>query len=330
MVILGVLVDALFAKLNIEDKPGPKKKCGKGGSKIDSHGAPKYKHNDMSVLPAQFDASLVTFGEIKALQSGAKAVNLSYDGRPLIMQVSNLDVPYGLNTEDKYGPTKYSLNLSLRDFESNPKTKSVFEALQALDDSVTSECIEKNWLRKPGMTQQILKQMKLYKPTVKFSEDENGNRKPYPPTVKIALRKKNDKFETVFYDQDKKEIKDVPIEDMIVKRMTVTALIECTGVWISSVGCGLSWKAKQVKVVSRPDGVGRGYGFVDEDESPTRGSVSATRPDTQSKNNFADAFDDDEEVDDETVTAVLAAPVEEAPAPKKTIIKKKVVGGAKA
>jgi hypothetical protein len=291
----------------------------------------------MSVLPAQFDASLVTFGEIKTLQSGAKAANLNYDGRPLVMQVSNLDVPYGLNVEDKYGPTKYSLNLSLRDFEANPKTKAVFEALQSLDDRVTSECVDKNWLRKPGMTQQILKQMKLYKPTVKFSEDENGNRKPYPPTVKIALRKKNDKFETVFYDQDKKEIKDVPIEDLIVKRMTVTALVECTGVWISSVGCGLSWKAKQLKVVSRPDGVGRGYGFIDEDEAPARGAsrtAPAAAAAAQSKNNFADAFDDeDEEVDDEAVTAPAApAPVvEEAPAPKatvKTVIKKKVIAKA--
>ena len=294
----------------------------------------------MSVLPAQFDASLVTFGEIKTLQSGAKAANLNYDGRPLVMQVSNLDVPYGLNVEDKYGPTKYSLNLSLRDFEANPKTKAVFEALQALDDRVTSECVDKNWLRKPGMTQQILKQMKLYKPTVKFSEDENGNRKPYPPTVKIALRKKNDKFETVFYDQDKKEIKDVPIEDLIVKRMTVTALVECTGVWISSVGCGLSWKAKQLKVVSRPDGVGRGYGFIDEDEAPARGgsrtaSSAPAAAAAQSKNNFADAFDDeDEEVDDDAVTAPAPAPapvVEEAPAPKatvKTVIKKKVIAKA--
>jgi Protein of unknown function (DUF2738) len=288
----------------------------------------------MSVLPAQFDASLVTFGEIKALQSGAKAANLNYDGRSLVMQVSNLDVPYGLNTEDKYGPTKYSVNLSLRDFESNPKTKAVFDALQALDDSVTKECVEKNWLRKPGMTQQILKQMKLYKPTVKFSEDENGNRKPYPPTVKVALRKKNDKFETVFYDTDKKEIKDVPIEDLIVKRMTVTALIECTGVWISSVGCGLSWKVKQMKIVSRPDGVGRGYGFVDEDEgTSSRPAARAAPSAVASKNNFADAFDDDEdEVDDEAVTAPAVqapAPVEEAVAPKpKTIVKKKIVAKA--
>lgn len=305
----------------------------------------------MSVLPAQFDASCLTFGDIKTLQSGAKTVNVAYDGRPLVMQVSNLDLPYGLNVDDKFGPTKYSLNLSLRDYDSNPKTKAVFEALEALDNRVTSECVEKNWLRKPGMTQQILKQMKLYKPTVKFSEDENGNRKPYPPTVKVSLRKNrnDDKFETVFYDIDKKEIKDVPIEDLIVKRMTVTALIECTSVWISSVGCGLSWKAKQVKVVSRPDGVGRGYGFVDEDEAPrARATGSAGKAAAPVKNSFADAFDDDEEVDDEevlkptssaTTTATSAATSaaatvaatavaedhEPAALPKKTIIKKKVV-----
>ena len=292
----------------------------------------------MSVLASEFDASNLSFGELRTLQSGAKSVNLSYAGRPLVMQVSNLDVPYGLNAEDKYGPTKYSFNLSLREFDSNPKVKAVFEALDGLDTRVMAECVEKNWLKKPGMTQQILKQMKLYKPTVKFSEDENGNRKPYPPTVKVALRKKNDKFETVFYDAEKKEIKDVPIEDLIVKRMTVTALLECTGVWISSVGCGLSWKAKQVKVVSRPDGVGRGYGFVDEDEAPRSstaaggrqaagGQVQAAAP---SKAGFAAAFDDEDEVDDEAVTA---APVEEepvvVPAKVKTVIKKKVIAGGK-
>ena len=291
----------------------------------------------MSVLASEFDASSLSFGEVKPVgQSGAKAVNLNYAGRPLVMQVSNLDVPYGLNVEDKFGPTKYSLNLSLRDYDSNPKVKSVYEALTALDERVMAECVEKNWLKKPGMTQQILGQMKLYKPTVKFSEDQNGNRKPYPPTVKVALRKKNEKFETTFFGQDKKEIQDVPVEDLIVKRMTVTVLMECTGVWISSVGCGLSWKAKQLKVVARPDGVGRGYGFKDEDdeEAPRasgsaapRASGSATSA-PAAKASFAAAFDEDDEVDDEAVVAETAAPVaapaptEETPLPKKTIVKK--------
>jgi hypothetical protein len=308
----------------------------------------------MPVLPADFDASLLTFSEPKALQSGAKSVNVQYNGASLQMQFSNLDVPYGLNVEDKYGPAKYSINVSLRDYDTNPKVKAVFNALESLDARAMKEAIDKNWLRKPGLNPELMKQMDLFKSTVKFSVDrETGQRKPYPPTVKLALRKKKDgAFETIFYDSDKKEIKDVPLEDLIVKRMQVTVLAECTGAWISSVGCGLSWKVKQLKVVNRPETIGRGYGFVDEDEeTPAPAARRAAAPAPKS-NGFANAFDDEEEgeegggqLDDEealapppkapapapVAVAAPAAPAEdvEAPAaPKKTIVKKKVVSKA--
>jgi hypothetical protein len=263
---------------------------------------------------------------------------MSYAGGPLILQLSNVDVPYGLNADDKFGPVKYSVNLSLNGHDTKPKMKEMFDVLEGVDGRVMGECIEKNWLRKPGMTQQILKQMKLYKSTVKFSEDANtGARKPYPPTVKVSLRQRNGKFETTFYDTDKKEIKDVPIEDLIVKRMCVSALVECTGVWISSVGCGLSWKLTQLKVVSRPDSI-RGYGFQEEEgeAAPAQSSSKAAA----GKSSFAAAFDDQEEDEeeedgdqlneDEVVSAQPPAPVVAAPVavPKKVIQKKKVVAGA--
>lgn len=287
----------------------------------------------MSVLPSQFDVSKLSFGEIKSLQSGAKSVNMNYSGGPLILQLSNVDLPYGLNADDKFGPRKYSVNLSLNGYDTKPKMKEIFDMLEAIDDRVTGECVEKNWLKKPGMTQQILKQMKLYKSTVKFSEDSNtGARKPYPPTVKVALRQRNGQFETSFFGTDKKEIKDVPIEDLIVKRMSVSALIECTGVWVSSVGCGLSWKLTQMKVVSRPDSL-RGYGFQDDEdaEAPSSARPSASAGATAPKASFAAAFDDEEAEeeaelnDEELVAPVVAAPA--AAAPKRVIQKKKVVAG---
>jgi hypothetical protein len=286
----------------------------------------------MSVLPSQFDVSKLVFGEIKSLQNNSKSVNMNYAGGPLILQLSNVDLPYGLNADDKFGPIKYSVNLSLNGYDTKPKMKEIFDMLEAIDDRVTTECVEKNWLKRPGMTQHILKQMKLYKSTVKFSEDSNtGARKPYPPTVKVALRQRNGKFETSFFDTDKKEIKDVPIEDLIVKRMSVSALIECTGVWVSSVGCGLSWKLTQMKVVSRPDSL-RGYGFQDDDDA-AGSTPSARSAAVQPKASFAAAFDDEdaeEEAelnDDELVAPVVAAPTPAA-APKKVIQKKKVVAGA--
>jgi hypothetical protein len=291
----------------------------------------------MSVLPSQFDVSKISFGEVKTLQSGARSVNMNYAGGPLILQLSNVDVPYGLNADDKFGPVKYSVNLSLNGYDTNPKMKEMFDMLEGVDGRVMGECIEKNWLRKPGMTQQILKQMKLYKSTVKFSEDANtGARKPYPPTVKAALRQRNGKFETTFYDTDKKEIKDVPIEDLIVKRMRVSALVECTSVWISSVGCGLSWKLTQLKVVSRPDSI-RGYGFQDE-EGEAAPAQTSSKAAAGGKSSFAAAFDDEEDdeeeeggqLNDDEVVSAQAPPVVAAPVavPKKVIQKKKVVAGA--
>jgi hypothetical protein len=286
----------------------------------------------MSVLPSQFDVSKLAFGEIKSLQSGAKSVNMNYAGGPLILQLSNVDLPYGLNADDKFGPVKYSINLSLNGYDTKPKMKEIYDMLEAIDDRVTNECVEKNWLKKPGMTQQILKQMKLYKPTVKFSEDSNtGARKPYPPTVKVSLRQRNSKFETTFFDTDKKEIKDVPIEDLIVKRMTVCALVECTGVWVSSVGCGLSWKLTQLKVVSRPDSL-KGYGFQ-EDDSETPSARLTSSSTAAPKASFAAAFDEEDEeeaeLNDEELVAPVAAPVAAAAtAPRKVIQKKKVVAGS--
>ena len=279
----------------------------------------------MSVLPSQFDVSKLTFGEIKSLQNNSKSVNMNYAGGPLILQVSNVDLPYGLNADDKFGPRKYSVNLSLNGYDTKPKMKEIFDMLEAIDDRVTSECVEKNWLKKPGMTQQILKQMKLYKPTVKFSEDSNtGARKPYPPTVKVALRQRNGQFETSFFDTDKKEIKDVPIEDLIVKRMSVSALIECTGVWVSSVGCGLSWKLTQMKVVSRPDSL-RGYGFQDDEDASAPVAKAVAAP----KASFAAAFDDEDAAEEEAELndEELVAPAVTAPVavPRRVIQKKKVV-----
>ena len=80
-------------------------------------------------------------------------------------------------------------------------------------------------------------------------------------------------------------------------------------------------------MVSRPDGVGSGYGFKDEDEAP-RSAAAPRASGTAAKASFAAAFDEDDEVDDEAVVAPVAAPTaapaEEAALPKRTIVKKVV------
>jgi len=183
------------------------------------------------VVPSAFSTSKITFSAVKSLDSGGKQAYLNYSGNPLMMQVGPLETPFGLSVYDKGGPPKYSVDLKLRGYDdptNYAKNAMLFKAFSALDEFMLDQA-EKNavaWFKGPK-SRAVLAE--LYTPTVRFALDKEGNRKPYPPTVKVALRKKNDKFETVFYDSDKKEIKDVPVEDLIVKRMTVTVLIEPHG-----------------------------------------------------------------------------------------------------
>jgi hypothetical protein len=176
----------------------------------------------------------------------------------------------------------------------------------------------------------------FYTPTVKFGRDKEGNQTPYPPNVKLQLRRSRDGsgFETEFYDEksktnpNAKPLKDVPIEEMLIKKVEVTALMQCTGVWFAGGKYGLSWKAVQVRLDSVPAGL-RGNAFVvdeeefaerpgqladdDEDEevAPVAAPPPAAVPPTYASTVRAPAVVDDEDEDEE---------VAPAPVPKKKVM----------
>jgi hypothetical protein len=172
----------------------------------------------------------------------------------------------------------------------------------------------------------------FYTPTLRFAKDAEGNLKPYPPTLKIQLRKRDGKFETAVYDDKKRPLTDVPLEDVLVKKAFLTALIQCTGVWFAGGKFGLSWKAIQIRADKIPDSI-RGFAFLDDGEEPAKAApvrASKPAPPAAPSNQFAGL--DDEEVDDEEALQPVsqAADEEEAeeeaplPVPKKTVVKKVV------
>jgi hypothetical protein len=174
---------------------------------------------------------------------------------------------------------------------------------------------------------------------VKFGNSKDG--KQYPPDVKVSLKKKRDSddFDCAFYDAQNKQIKGVPLEDMVVKRSEITALIQCTGVWFAGGKFGCSWKAVQMRLDKVPS-VGT-IGFVDEgdDDIP----FESNGPAFQEPNEFGSkpgkkpvVEDSDEEEETapppkQTNKAPVAQDDEEdeeeeiAPVPKKTVVTKKKV-----
>jgi len=231
------------------------------------------------------------------------------------MQVGSLPVPYGMSVYDKAGPVKYSVDMSLRGYDGeNAKAKAVFDAFSQLDDFMIQQGVDnsKAWF-KQQLSKDVVKA--FYTPSLRFSKDADGNPKPYPPTVKVALKQREGKFDTRVYDDKKRELTDLPMEDILVKGANITVLIECTGVWFAGSKYGISWKAVQIRVDSLPDRI-RGFAFLEDGESAASApSPAAVRAKTPAPNTFQ-ALAEDEEVDDEEVFSAPAPAVKAAaPAP---------------
>ncbi len=272
------------------------------------------------VSPSSIDVTKVTFSPVKLLESGGKQAYLNYDSRSLVMQIGTLSVPYGMSVYDKAGPVKYSVEMSLRGYDGeNKKVQSIYNALSALDEYMISQGVKnsKQWF-KAELTRDVIKA--FYTPTVRFSKDAEGNVKPYPPTLKLALKQKNGKFDVQVYDDKKKPMNEIPLEDILVKGAQITTLIQCTGVWFAGSKYGLSWKAVQIRVDKLPESI-RGFAFIEDGEGESN-VVSAKKSTPAPQNTFAalvdDDDDEDEEVDDEeAIPAPAPAPVVKkvAPAP---------------
>jgi hypothetical protein len=297
------------------------------------------------VSPASFDASNVSITAPKLLPSGAKQAYLNYDSRKLTMQIGSLPVPYGMSVFDKAGPVKYSVDLSLRGYEGeNPKAKAVHDAFQQLDEFMIQQGVKnsKAWF-KQELTRDVVKA--FYTPSLRFSKDADGNPKPYPPTVKVALKQRDGKFDTRVYDDKKRELTDLPMEDVLVKGAAITVLMECTGVWFAGSKYGISWKAIQIRVDSLPDRI-RGFAFLDDGESAPQQQQSRAAPApapvrAAPVNSFQALAEEEEELDDEEVfqaAAPAAAPSRAGPSfddeaddvapvalPKKVVTAKKIV-----
>jgi hypothetical protein len=208
----------------------------------------------MSIVynPTEFNAKNLSISALKQLPSGGKQAYLSYGGERLVMQTVMMTAPFGLNTADKYGPPQYSIDLSFRGADQRPEVKAFMEVMKSVDDFMLTEGAKnsKAWFRQE-MNREMVSIM--YTPTVKISKDKEGNPSSYPPNIKLKLKKNGDDFVTKFYDTKGTAYKNVPVQDLLVKGVQVTAIIECTGMWLAGGKFGLTWNAKQVAINKLPE-----------------------------------------------------------------------------
>ena len=247
------------------------------------------------ICSSNFNVKNITISAPRQLQSGAKQANLNYAGERFVLQTAlSMTCPFGLNVADKFGPPEFSVDLSFRGVEQRAELKEFQDVISQIDEALISEGTKnaKTWF-KADVGREVVKA--FYTTSLKFSKDKEGNPLPYPPTIKLKLRKYDGQFETKFYDVNGKPYRDVPLEELLVKGVQVTAIMECGGVWFAGSKFGLTWRAKQIAIHKLPEKMGD-FAF--------RGLGSAKKAVAVSEE--VEEEDNKSEVDDD---AVFSAPV---------------------
>lgn len=230
------------------------------------------------VFASNFDATKLSVSAPRPVgTSGAKQAYVNYEGNKLIFQTpTNMSLPYGLGVLDKAKMggvgIDYSLDMSLKGHNQEGNlVKAYYDSIKAFDEVIVNEAHKNrmSWF-KADHPKEVIRA--FYTSSLKFSKDEHGNVKDYPPTQKVKLRQMDGRFETEFYNTKRQQYKDEPLNEIIVKGSQITALIECGGVWFAGGKFGCTWRAKQVMIQKSPEAL-KGFSFVgvaaeeeDEDE----------------------------------------------------------------
>jgi hypothetical protein len=207
--------------------------------------------------------------------------------------------------------------------------------LMAFDERLVNAGVENSlaWFKMPNASREVIKA--FYTPSIKVSTDREGKPKPYPPTLKVKLPKKNGAFEALFYDAEKRPYEGVTVEDLLVKGAHATFLIKCVGLWFAGTKFGASWKAVQVKMDTVPtNGFGRGCAIQDDEDAPVARRPASRKPVVQEEEDEEDVMEavlpsrprappaEEEEDDEEEV--VEAPVVPQKVAPVKKVVRKPV------
>jgi len=294
------------------------------------------------IHPSNFNTKNITISAPRTLQSGAKQAYVNNGGERLIMQTAiAMTVPFGVNIADKFGPPEYSVELSFRGQDQRPEIKEFLDVMKSIDEVMIQEGVKNSvaWF-KSKLSEDVIRA--FYTPCVKYSKDKEGNVLSYPPNLKLKLRKVNNDFETKFYDLNGSPYKGVAVEDLLVKGVQVTAIMECGGVWFAGSKFGLTWRAKQIAIHKLPERI-NDFAFKGL-SSAAAAAAKATTEDAEedAEEEESNAIDDDAVFKGtaskpSAVVSVLPEAEEEeegddvepVPAPKKTVIKKKVIAAKK-
>jgi hypothetical protein len=286
---------------------------------------------DSIILPSNLNVSDVFYSPPRTLDNGGRAIYMSLNKSPIVLQTPEMIAPYGVNNwnDDGKGPDKYSLDLSFVGKDSRENLSLFFDKMKTLDKKLIEDGFQNSmtWLKKTFKTVDVVEA--LYTPMIKYAKDKATGEitDKYPPTFKLKIPHTNNNFQCEVYDTKRNTLNMKELIDSgVMKGAKVTAIIQCLGIWVAGGKYGCSWKVLQMRV-SLPQKI-KGYAFKD---------IEDDKIDDSDLND-----DDDDETDDEKTKDILNHATEEVgnlnidddliessedelEAPVKEVTKKKVV-----
>lgn len=275
-------------------------------------------------IKSEFDPEKIEFRPPKVLDHGGKIIGISYNGKPLYLQLPEMMCPYGTNVfTDKANPDKppnYSLDFSFRGEEENERLAKFHSQLERLEEVLVDRAVENSvaWFKKKQSKEVI---RALFKPLLKRSVDKE-TREPdgrYPDTFKVKLNVRNDVFECKVFDTDNSLLEE-KLDTLIVKGTMSTALVQPSFMWFAGNGFGMTTKAIQMRV-KVPARIGNTCVMVDDEEDLGNEYVSTMSAMGGSGPVMVDDEEEDaadEGADDEEVEAPAPAPKPTRRRPRKT------------
>lgn len=221
--------------------------------------------NNTVMMHTKFDANALTCGECTKNRAGGNQVSLLYNNnRRIVVQTPMLFAPFGLSEyvpENNAGPVKYSIDLSFKGYDTDPKTKQFMDTVRSIDERMVSLAVEnsKTWFGKQ-MSKEIVEE--LYRPLVKESKQPDK----YAPTMKLKIRpsrNSNDPFGDIQAFTSEKE----PFNMKDFQSGTgVKCIIDFSPVWFVNKQFGLTLNLVQLEIKSTPVGKLNGFAFQSDDD----------------------------------------------------------------
>lgn len=214
----------------------------------------------MITLPKNFNASEITNEPVKTNALGGKAVYLKYnDQKRITIQTPLVAAPFGLSTytDDNTGITKYSIDMSFKGSDADPKIKLLQSKMEDLDNYVLqlAEKNSKEWLGKK-MSREVVEA--LYRPVVKLAKDPEK----YAPTMKMKITNStNGEMNVEAYNTKREK---VDLKQELTQGSRIRCLMEASSIWFVNKQFGVSWRLVQVEV-HKPDKIS-GFSFMEESD----------------------------------------------------------------